>query len=886
MGRVPGAQAKQAAEMLESWFTVKHARNITDSEIRIILNHLGFSVTGVKINRQPDLNIRPTQRTWIEVLTEVIEDRNRCPVSIYGSGANGSYRLLCVWDRPAEDDLLGDVGETAYGNPVIVFHFGRMTESRRRDLARLCKERRKTFLVIDDTLMLYLCGERGLRLPVMLDCTLPFTFIEPYTTTAGLVPPEVFYGRERERDSIIAMEGSSTAYIFGGRQLGKTALLREVKRIFEDQPKGRIGLWLDLKALGIGYDRSPDEIWNVILTEFKKLDIIDAKISHIGPEKLCDHIHTWLIENDQRRVLLLLDEADKFLESDGQDNFIRSARLKGLMDKTNRRFKVVFAGLHNVQRTIKQQNDPIAHYGDAVCIGPLLENLEWREARALIERPLASIGYQFEPRDLVFRILSQTNYYPSLIQLYCNQLLRHVTSQQASFDPRTSPPYKITSKHVEEAYQSQDLQRAIRHRFMLTLRLDSRYEVIAYAIAYGCSNDERGLVEGFTISWIRDEVLYWWPRGFRGSIAEDLFRPLLDEMVGLGVLRVAGEDRYSLRSPNVISLLGTKEEIFTKLLESENEEAPVGYQPATFRAAYQLEAGAGPWRGPLTVQQESELRSRTNGTSIIFGLEAAGLDDVERFLLSQFGKEYSLYIEDASDKTMFARHLEGLDNREHGGTTLVLTSRRCPWSESWVEAALQKIERLKSKNKFVRVVFIADPQRTWALMDQKAHTLQLLKSKGLTIFSLKPWHDSALRQWLVDCDFGPINEQGRKRITEITGNWPNLLKEFYRRSKSDPHQWSQYLDELAQMLNRRKEANALSKEMGLVGNQAQRVLKDLATLEEATVEELIGVIDDVPAEVVNQCIGWAELLNIVIPIGNEVYQVDPIVSRILKAVGE
>jgi hypothetical protein len=85
-----------------------------------------------------------------------------------------------------------------------------MTEQRRRDLARLCRQRWRTFLVIDDAVVLYLCGEPGARLPVLFECTLPFTFLEPYTTTAGLVPPEMFYGRARERDSIIDPMGCIT----------------------------------------------------------------------------------------------------------------------------------------------------------------------------------------------------------------------------------------------------------------------------------------------------------------------------------------------------------------------------------------------------------------------------------------------------------------------------------------------------------------------------------------------------------------------------------------------------------------------------------------------------------------------------------------------------
>jgi predicted AAA+ superfamily ATPase len=68
----------------------------------------------------------------------------------------------------------------------------------------------------------------------------------------------MFYGRQRERDYITDAKGS--CFIYGGRQLGKTALLRDVERSFHSPKEGRIAIWLDLKTRGIGYDRSLDDI--------------------------------------------------------------------------------------------------------------------------------------------------------------------------------------------------------------------------------------------------------------------------------------------------------------------------------------------------------------------------------------------------------------------------------------------------------------------------------------------------------------------------------------------------------------------------------------------------------------------------------------------------
>src|SRR5437588_9335084 len=119
-----------------------------------------------------------------------------------------------------------------------------MTEQRRRDLAEMCWRKHRTFLVIDEAMVFFLCGERFKRLPVLFGCAFPFTVAEPYTTTSSLVPIEMFYGRDREREEVIKPSGSNLVY--GGRQLGKTALLRDVERRYRDLDSGMIVRYIDL----------------------------------------------------------------------------------------------------------------------------------------------------------------------------------------------------------------------------------------------------------------------------------------------------------------------------------------------------------------------------------------------------------------------------------------------------------------------------------------------------------------------------------------------------------------------------------------------------------------------------------------------------------------
>lgn len=886
MQGVGGPQAIQAADMVEHWFRLKKSHKPEPASVEFILKGMGFNPI--------EINIKPTGRlVWIEVKTELISDREFCPIPFYGSNANGHYQILCIWGRPTLDTMVTDIGMTFRAAPTLVFYFGRLKEQRRRDLAKICRSRLSTFLVIDDILILCMCGERGSRLPLLFQNTLPFTFCEPYTTKAGTVPPEMFYGREREKRDIVEPEGS--CFIYGGRQLGKTALLRAVERENHDPKLQKYAKWIDLKAEGIGFDLRISDIWHLLIREFKKFGAVQAALpENTGSKTLVDQVRNWLNEDHQRRILLLLDEADRFLESDGKQDFIQLNVLNGLMTQTNGRFKCVFAGLHNVLRTTTSSNNSLAHFGTgrggAICIGPLLDNGEFRKAIALIKRPFASLGYSFESDDLITRILSQTNYYPSLIQLYCIQLLRHIgrfTTVQ-----KDAPPFIIQARQVDEVYHSQGLQVDIRARFRMTLELDQRYEVIAYAIAHDSILDpDRAFVDGFTISSIRKEALRWWPQGFRDNTTDASIRYLLEEMVGLGVLRVVeGKGNcFALRSPNVALLMGNDEEIESVLLK--NREVPIIYEPSTFRSAYRHGEGKKTsQRNPLTAQQEAELRSRRHGISVLFGCNAAGLDQLEKFLTNDtFRKEFFLKIDTAQDSVAFVKQLSLIKERQNPGTILVFVSPECPWGDSWVSEAIRKTRKLTSGNTYVRFLFVADPDTAWSLTNPNDSLLEAF-GKDISTLNLLPWHDAALRQWMDECDFTANDEETRAQICAVTGNWPILLDEFYRRSKAEAHhsQWKRHLQELAADLSSPALARQYLTSFGLKDSNpmVMLVLKTLADLGSATEAELVTYHDQLPPEEVSHVLRWGELLSLVRQIGDETWEVDNTLAQLLAVLVE
>jgi len=95
-----------------------------------------------------------------------------------------------------------------------------------------------------------------------------FSTGEPYVTTSAQIPPEMFFGRQREIESVYQADGTNLVY--GGRQLGKTALLNEVSRRYHRPDTGAIVELINLlHDEHIGLNRSLDDIWTVIATRLQ-----------------------------------------------------------------------------------------------------------------------------------------------------------------------------------------------------------------------------------------------------------------------------------------------------------------------------------------------------------------------------------------------------------------------------------------------------------------------------------------------------------------------------------------------------------------------------------------------------------------------------------------
>jgi hypothetical protein len=726
--------------------------------------------------------------------------------------------------------------------------------------------------------MLHLCAEPRSRLAAFFATSLPFSAVEPYVATAGLVPPEMFFGRKDELKAITSPSGG--CFVYGGRQLGKTALLRAAERNFSRPSEQRYAKWIDLKTEGLGITRSVGEIWSVLHREIQRFGSTFERIQ--GPKAsrrsaVDDFLHELRAQFEPskgRRLLLLLDEADAFLEQDSRSSFEETQRLKNLMEATDRNVKVVFAGLHNVLRVTEQANHPLAHLGDPIEVGPLTRPGEGVEARSMIIGPLKAAGYELASAELATRVLAQTNYYPVLIQLYCEELIRLLHGNNGRRpDPPTGPRFVVTSQTIDDTYRNKALRDAIRLRLQYTLQLDSRYEVIAYALAYAVLHEEALASAGVDPAEIKRWATYWWPEGFGGT-SEHEFRILLDEMVGLGVLRHDGPREYGMRNPNVLRLLGTGKDIEDVL--NKEREPPPEFAPSVFHSPLPSAGVHHQRRSPITYTQESELMRPANVVSIISGVGAAGLFDLQEFLTSL--NVDVTWGDKAIDLQSFRKAISRMSEKRKEGTSVLVIPTDVPWTETWIAEALEKMGNLKSKERHLRIVFVADPP----LLRQIVPALTRLQAKGVELNSLRPWADMFVQRWLEDMQMVGSSPASRAQLQKVSGYWPTLLY----RIPPHCHEIQQLTDSIEGAFSSEGSIAELRSEFGLESSAARQALRLVADFEGEPIDALRDLASDtdyegVTSEALQDWIEWAETLQL-IHLQGRGWRVDPVVRRLVS----
>lgn len=774
-GRLNVPRRSEVLDVLQAWQTLKKQRGSseqTSAALPIILKYLGFDLRHKEGTGRAVVAEKSTA-DWAHYRVTMSAGRNARPIPQYGSSSHGTYDVVCFWGRPGMDQIcsgLEQIKSIQHGRAIVVY-LGHMTEPQRRELVAATRQGRLEPLLLDETLLLFLTRCFDVRLGDFLRCTLPFATLNPYTPfVAGDVPPEMYFGRDDMAKEIESIEGSSLVY--GGRQLGKSALLRHVQRRFHNPELGQYAVVEPIQHIGEA-DTPARDIWKKLHRALKEIGLISG--SFTSGDKLQDRIVQALAADEKRRVIVMFDEADKFLDDDSQSNFPVVGAMKSVMQATDRRFKMVFAGLHQVQRFQGIPNQPLAHLGRPIRVGPL----DPLPARQLILEPLAAMGYRLE-NEAVLRILSYTNYHPGLIQLFCKSLLDLLHGRR-----ETSPPWQVDRKLIETVYY-QDLREGIRERFDWTLALDPRYQAIAWSMIVDQMEDQDGYARLYTPGRVLRLARSWWPVGFR-DLASDEMRGLLNEMEGLGVLvqsaDTLGAQSYCLRSPNLVRLMGTDEDVENRLLELSDTDPDERDFQAQMHRRWIDDAG---W-SPLTRAQEQTLTQARPGFSMVFASEALGSERLAQMASSLLPGDLAKDAGQAGQMKDEIRSAEAASkwltrfrDQHREADRLIVYKQLAGLRPAEVEGVIVGCRDFCAKEahaaaqRAISVTLLLPPEAAWAWLSAKSDVKYSTEARADAIAWARPLGSAGLEQWLASAD-AISTADAVQEVLGATGGWPTLL---------------------------------------------------------------------------------------------------------------
>ncbi len=752
---------EDASRFLDAWSVLREGR-ITREPLCSLASELGLK----KVEARLDGTAMSTGEPVYILSTEPRADRRVAQLPDFGSRAKGEYRVLQIRGRKTAAPIIHELQEGSPGGipPNLVLFLDVLDVSERCDLARRLKGggAYPATAVLDEALAVFLAEYRpGERLSAFFDCASAFSTAQPFDPDAVEVPPEMFFGRDAERDAVRATSGAEkmTHLVYGGRRLGKTALLANVAR--ESSKDVFISL-VNLKGSGIGDNRPAGDLWKEVADSLSKREIVDAKT--VRPDTIARGVKRWLEDQSKpgRRILLLIDEADSFLEADGRQQYQVLEQIKRLMEETERRFKVVFAGLHNVQRTARVSNTPFAHLGEPVSIGPMLPRKGHDEIQDLIRVPLETLGYRFSSTDSVIRIAAETNYYPALAQQFCKELLRDLRENPEVHDDLSGPPYWISKETVNRVLDSRETRDRIRNLFSWTIQLDPRFEFLTYLIARQSFDNGSIQLPSIPIDRIREEAMKEWPAGFESDCSFAAFQVLLEEMVGLGILREAGDETYAIRTRNLRMLLGNDAEIGRRFADAKSKPPHTTFDPAQFRNS--LDNGI---PSSLTSDQEKQLCSGGNAVGLVFGTHLAGLHQVRESLevAGRAGEGIRLR-EEAPDSAR--RSLGEIVRARQPGTHIVLVDARDVPDLNWIGEILDFVAGLDARNRVIRPVLLCGPAASWAWLNGRPTARPNVEIREIW---LGPCAKNFTHTWLRDREAPAYRDLGK---TEPSADplWP------------------------------------------------------------------------------------------------------------------
>jgi hypothetical protein len=230
--------------------------------------------------------------------------------------------------------------------------------------------------------------------------------ISPYKIGGGVDNESVFFGR-RELISQITNRDPANYLLVGGRQMGKSTLLKALQRRYADSP-----------TVQCHYLSLSNEVLIPRLAHQLGLEKTDQ------PEILASQLEI-TAQTSGKRLLLLIDEADRFIEQEQANDYAILNVFRRLSEQGQCSF--IFAGFWQLYRhAVLDYQSPLRNFGEVLEIGAL----EQEACYKLATKPMATMNLSYANNTIITDMVTACGQRANLIAIACHYLVQTLPAGQ------------------------------------------------------------------------------------------------------------------------------------------------------------------------------------------------------------------------------------------------------------------------------------------------------------------------------------------------------------------------------------------------------------------------------------------------------------------------
>ncbi len=269
----------------------------------------------------------------------------------------------------------------------------------------------------------------------IISTQVPMSFLSPYETRAPVTGSR-FFGREQEISRILANPDTNQV-ILGIRRIGKTSLLRETERIFNEREETARVFYLECSDLLSTDDYVREVVRKLNPRELPRLQM--QKYIFFFPNFL-----ERMSKQFKSKIIFLLDEIDNLVIMQRGDwelfRMLRASSNKGAC-------QYIIAGFREAMREQYILDSPFYNFAQEIR----LSEFSRQQARDLIATPMENLRVRLHNmEEIVNRIYDETSGQPNLIQYYCLILLRNLDQT----GKRELSPDSLLDVYADEGFTS------------------------------------------------------------------------------------------------------------------------------------------------------------------------------------------------------------------------------------------------------------------------------------------------------------------------------------------------------------------------------------------------------------------------------------------------